>query len=198
MSDKILSALAKLDFNNDQHWTGDGLPRLETVRFMASDQSLTREMLNAAAPGFSRAAAAGNAQPATTPPPPPPAPPVAGNSGATATEQVAVAGGSEAEWLEAEIQNAETALSAAIQAAADAKVAVTDCQNALAQLEARKRHLPTVANENPITGYLASQVRVLEERAARMKVLDESGINLKDLARDLKSPLDAAISNRKR
>lgn len=51
---KLLEALAGLDVNNAQHWTSDGLPRLETVRFLSGDNSLTREAVSAAAPGFTR------------------------------------------------------------------------------------------------------------------------------------------------
>jgi len=57
MSDKIatiVTALLALDTANDQHWTTDGLPRLETVKFLAKDQSLTRDEVTAASPGFNR------------------------------------------------------------------------------------------------------------------------------------------------
>jgi hypothetical protein len=78
MSDnKILDAVKQLDKANDTHWTADGLPRLEAVRELASDTSLTREQVEAAAPGFKRpheaAEPAPPAPPAEpTPPPPPP------------------------------------------------------------------------------------------------------------------------------
>lgn len=74
----IVAALAKLDVANDNHWTGDGLPRLDTVKMLASDSSLTRELITLAAPGFTRASAAQAAQ--ATPAPAPAAmvaPPVA-------------------------------------------------------------------------------------------------------------------------
>ena len=41
MTNKILGALLKLDVQNNNHWTADGLPRLDTVKMLASDQTLT-------------------------------------------------------------------------------------------------------------------------------------------------------------
>jgi hypothetical protein len=50
----IREALSKLDILNDNHWTADGLPRLEPVRMLVGNQSLSREEVTKAAPGFSR------------------------------------------------------------------------------------------------------------------------------------------------
>lgn len=55
MSEKIINALKSLDTGNDNHWTADGRPRLETVKMLAADQSITREAVDAAAAGFTRA-----------------------------------------------------------------------------------------------------------------------------------------------
>lgn len=55
MSAKLLEALSKLDIENDNHWTADGNPRLDTIKFLAGDQTITREQVVAAAPAFSRA-----------------------------------------------------------------------------------------------------------------------------------------------
>lgn len=58
MSDnKILDAVRQLDPTNDNHWTTDGLPRLETVRMLAGDASISRDAVEAAAPGFNKASA---------------------------------------------------------------------------------------------------------------------------------------------
>lgn len=58
---KIKEALKKLDTTNDNHWTVDGLPRIDTVKMLAADQSITREVLDAEVPGFNRdMAKAGN------------------------------------------------------------------------------------------------------------------------------------------
>src|SRR5688572_2067453 len=73
----IQAALAKLDPTNDNHWTGDGLPRLDTVRMLASDQQISRDAVTAAAPGFTRVAALNGAQPSAPPPPAAPVTPTA-------------------------------------------------------------------------------------------------------------------------
>lgn len=54
MSKQIQDALAKLDPKNDNHWTTDGLPRLDTVKQMSGDNSLTRETLTRVAPELTR------------------------------------------------------------------------------------------------------------------------------------------------
>lgn len=63
MTDKIIAALKSLDPTNDNHWTNDGAPRLETVRLLSSNPGLSRETVNNAIPGFSRAVAAGAPNP---------------------------------------------------------------------------------------------------------------------------------------
>lgn len=60
----ILDALGKLDPSNDNHWTADGLPKVETVRLYAGSQSIGREEITAANPTFNRAVAAQAALPA--------------------------------------------------------------------------------------------------------------------------------------
>lgn len=52
--EKLIEALQKLDKANDNHWTSDGLPKVDTVRFLAGDQTITREQISAAAPNFNR------------------------------------------------------------------------------------------------------------------------------------------------
>lgn len=53
MNEKILAALKKLDPKNDNQWTSDGLPKLESLKFHVGD-SVTREQVNAVAPSFTR------------------------------------------------------------------------------------------------------------------------------------------------
>lgn len=83
---KIREALTKLDPKNDAHWTTEGTPRLETVRLLTGDNTITREDITKENQGFTRemaikAAAAPPAAPdaSATPAPPkvPPAPPKA-------------------------------------------------------------------------------------------------------------------------
>lgn len=53
MLDKIKEALAKLDVNNDDHWTGDGLPRLDVMKDLLGE-AVTRADVTSAVKGFSR------------------------------------------------------------------------------------------------------------------------------------------------
>lgn len=54
MSDKIKEGLARLDPKNDNHWTEEGLPRLEAMRLFTGQASLTREQVTDADPAFNR------------------------------------------------------------------------------------------------------------------------------------------------
>jgi hypothetical protein len=51
---KIQAALMQLDGNNDAHWTTEGLPRLDTVRFLAGDATISRDAVTNAASEFTR------------------------------------------------------------------------------------------------------------------------------------------------
>lgn len=53
-NDKIQDALGKLDAGNDNHWTAEGAPRLETLRMLAGDPSISRDDVNAVDQGFTR------------------------------------------------------------------------------------------------------------------------------------------------
>jgi hypothetical protein len=72
---RILDALRKLDKDNDAHWTSDGMPRLDTIRLLASDQGISREDVSKVAPEFARsnpvvgATGAATATPVVTPTP---------------------------------------------------------------------------------------------------------------------------------
>jgi hypothetical protein len=83
-NDAIVNALGQLDPNNNDHWTADGLARIDTVKALSGDSSLTREALEKARPGFNREIAGGenrvgngmptdtsSAQSSDTAPPPP-------------------------------------------------------------------------------------------------------------------------------
>lgn len=50
----IVRALRKLDVSNDDHWTGEGLPRLDVVAELTKQKNVTRSEVNAAAPYFTR------------------------------------------------------------------------------------------------------------------------------------------------
>lgn len=70
MSQKILDALSKLDRENDDHWTADGLPLMKIVEELVGED-VDRKLLNEIAPDFTRE---------STPTPP-------GNTGKTPNSQ---------------------------------------------------------------------------------------------------------------
>lgn len=53
-NEKILAALARLDHGNDDHWLDDGAPKTGIVQRLADDQTIRRQDIEAAAPGFRR------------------------------------------------------------------------------------------------------------------------------------------------
>lgn len=257
MSDKILEALKQMDVGNDTHWTADGLPKLETVRFFASDQSLSREDISNVAPKFKRAnpsldAADDPVNPLTAPPAqpapqeqappetaeqasaPPAQPEAAAEQGANpAPREDGVAGAPEAaangddgsshapedegeaqqpevedgpadhsdelsaiteelEGVQAELEN----IDAWVAKAQDEQARLRETRDDL--LARQEALLPpeSIRNANAIQGYLASQTKILEARGEKKLLLKESGLDLKELARGLRSPLDSAMARK--
>lgn len=215
MSQKIIDALNGLDPENVNHWTADGQPRLDTVRMLAADQSIQRADVDAVAPAFTRtnrviaegtAQQAQQAQQATNGGAP------AGNedddSKSAATPTVAPPQAQQSQVdnpetspetdtgalsLEQQLEEAEKTATAAKQALNDAQVAWDKARKE----EDRLRILlnKTTPAENPaesIQAYLKSQRQSLTDRAARKKMIQESGVNLKELVRSMKAPIDAA------
>lgn len=54
MTEKIKAALAQLNVDNDNHWTADGSPRIETLRMLTGTPSLTRDEVVKADQSFTR------------------------------------------------------------------------------------------------------------------------------------------------
>jgi hypothetical protein len=59
----IVKALIQLDSGNDQHWTDDGLPRVDVVQTILKDPDVRRKDINDAQPGFSRAVPGATTEP---------------------------------------------------------------------------------------------------------------------------------------
>lgn len=53
MSEKLIKALEQLDTTNDEHWTQDGLPRLDVLKSLAGE-TVTRADIFACAKSFNR------------------------------------------------------------------------------------------------------------------------------------------------
>lgn len=227
MTNKIVEALLKLDVKNDNHWTADGLPRLDTVKMLASDQALTRDSVAAAAPGFSRITATGYTAPSgeqqasqaqgqggngeqrqSAAPAAPQA------SQATESDQRADdldAGQAEQSKMEGSAGVASDDIAALEEALAEQEELVSkirahkaEVDKAFEEARAKEDELrvkleearPQRSTSNDIQDYLAAQRKNLEARAARQQMIRESGINLKELASNLKAPIDAARARR--
>lgn len=185
MADSALkTALLSLSVENDNHWTKAGLPRLETLKFLTGDSSLTQEIVSAEIPGFNRESAK---LPQTDLVPEPEIvvikevkvkPDTLSLSEQLIVEQVKLE----------EIRKAsfEIEKELVLQSAIVSKLA-EDVSN----------EFGIETSENAIISYLESQQIVLEERAAKQKMILDSGINLKELAQGLKSPLDVSLARKR-
>lgn len=231
---KITDALAKLDPANDNHWTSDGLPRIDTVRMLAADQTLSRELITAEAPNFSRTSVAKAPEtppvvvpPVAVPPVPPMTPAeVAASVSAALTSVQEGAGattdsdsatmdsidtphveqvGENAALSEADydllIEQAQKNLQDTINIRNAAQADVNIAQNELDDIINEKHAAaPGTSTAMAIQGYLASQQESLTERGRRARVLQESGVTLRDIQALIPqaSPLDQALASKKR
>lgn len=207
---KILEALAKLDVGNDNHWTEEGLPRMDTMKLMVGDQALTREAVTAAAPSFSRTSpltATAPADAAVVPPVTPTAaavtPPAVveksnagleGSAGARAAHSEEDESYSEAEFASflegarAQVERASARKKEADQDHAKAVEVVDQILDAIAKAGYGKEDLST-----QIGSYLQAQKAVGQERAERIEAL--KGFDLKTLMPKT-APLDAAMARK--
>lgn len=211
---KILEALKKLDAGNDAHWTSDGLPRLDMVRLLASDQTVGREDIAQVAPGFTRTSldlpgqATGGAAPVVIADAQAVAGALvqAGDAGAATLGQSDPA--DQLDELESAVETIDrTDLTLREQhdelvdtlAEMDAALAsfnierakvVAELDNLILALEAAE---PKTAN-SAIQGYLAAQNANAQRRAAEVQAMREQGINPEALLRIMgsRAPVDAA------
>lgn len=218
MSDQIKAALAKLDPQNDNHWTTEGLPRIDTVKFLGGLSNVTREDINAAVPGFIResalqaaigaGASQGTEQAAQTAPVAA-APAGAGDTGAgngeVHTEAAPGAGGDTGatalnDTLEAQLRFAQEQVAEIEAATVQFNAEVAKRRKYLDELtEAYERANPPPTTSDTIRGYLDAQLQQLAERGKRVEALKASGFNLKELTKLVSpSPLDVKLKSTKR
>ncbi len=204
-SNLIKQALAKLDVNNDNHWTAEGQPRIDTVKMLASDQTITRDDITKASPEFTReSATAALAQ----------APAAQTSQGNAAADSTVSPANAQPPAIQDPVVIAEPVnLDEYDQAIADAWEAVDEMNQARVKFdeEYAKRtkayddavdaKVKAGAGEtvtNAIQGYHESQKRLLEARANRGRTLQEAGLTAKDLSALLpgRSPIDAAMGRK--
>jgi hypothetical protein len=177
---KITEALEKLDPANDNHWTTDGLPRIETIRMLAADQTITRDMITTEAPGFSRSTAV------------------------TPTESVAPTTESEdgvvTKEYEALIAQAREGLDVCKADVDAANEAFRKQQQVLDDLINEQQDSGAVeTNADAIMGYLNSQKNLIAERGRRAQVLRDSGVTLADIQNLIPqaAPIDQALAKKR-
>lgn len=209
----IKAALSQLDKNNDDHWTTNGLPRLDVLKDLTGDKSVTRKMVTDADPSFTRETMPGTAG---TPeaevavevdsPPDQDADiseePAETSSGkyvlemdtqeVFSSEQNMLAFQSEAATVCTELQREKAALEVKITRLSKATAMVTT------QLQRLNNARPN-SDTQVIRDYLAQQAKVREERAERVRKFIEQGVDqgMLSLAISGKSKIDAALNQRK-
>lgn len=178
MTDSALkTALLSLSVENDNHWTKAGLPRVETLKFLTGDSSLTQESVAAELPGFNRESATSpfnvvkieKVKDEVLP--------------LTLSEQLVFAQ-IELEKVRKVFIEAEKSL-----------ISKTDIVNILA--ERISIEIGVESSQEAIMNFLKGQQDALQVRAAKQKMILDSGINLKELAEGLKSPLDASLTRKR-
>lgn len=188
-------ALAKLDPKNDNHWTEEGLPRIETMRMMAGNPALTREDIVAVDPMFNRSLLITPPVPAAVPAVPPavvPDPVLVQATESTAPSKQEVPAVSLEDQLATatafcdELQKQKNMIDLAY---ADAQ-AKRDAINTAIDRLAPPVHKQVVA---AIQEYQAAANREREVRGQKWQELKDAGIKLKDIL-----PQRAAIDEARR
>lgn len=208
----IIEALRALDPTNDNHWTADGQPRLDTVKMLASDPSITREAVTLALPGFNRTKSTNGDGAAPLPPPPPKAAQQAAQPVEKASPGKANGAVEPAPQPIEKLESKDVVLSALQEELVEAEKETQEARTAKEQTnrwfeEARAREdvirlkleeLTAKDNTpNAIQSYLESQKQLLSDRADRKRMIAEAGISLRDLSKSISAaPIDQSMARR--
>lgn len=235
---ELTEVLSQLDPENDEHWTGEGLPALDAVHKLGF-KNPRRPDVTAASPGFNREAArAGKPEPKIVQQPfvmdddaeqtgdgspagglpggidpaalasPSHIPTVASPEPAPVVEQSTAAADFKANVeaaMSEMIANADDPVAKARELVEQAQAAMDAAAKGLkaAQEVADKAELERQAREgkrrtsDDISDYHQTQLKLRQEKAARLAVLKDNGLQLKDLTRLMGSTgLDAVLQRR--
>jgi hypothetical protein len=203
MSANILHALGQLDPANENHWTADGAARLETVKLLAKDPTVTRERIAAVAPGFSRhqvllpaqqASQNASAVPPAVQPQPASLPAAVEAPTVVPQPQEAPALPTFPRFQGTPLQEAQHYLQEVREAKSriDAELAVA-LKAVDVLIDAETKATPAQGFANTVQEYLASQALIRERRAAQIAAL--KGVNLKDIL-PTRSKIDEAMKRR--
>lgn len=224
----IKDALAQLDPQNNDHWTGDGLPLVQAVSDLVG-KDVSRKEVTDALPGFSRALAIKNAtgtQVASQAVNTPTASEQAAQSQSKTPTQTTENGDNGAPNDEDQVQQTKSDEMEDGSGDADVNLSLADVlQQAQKTLEAKRKekaqadaalkqaekahdaalvaYEESIADNNSqplaIQQYLQSQVKAAEEKKARIDIITASGLDLNTLTESLKgSPLDEAMKNKRK
>lgn len=196
----ILEAVEKLDKSNVNHWTDGGLPKLETIRLLTGNPKVSRDDIQAAAPGYTRT---GPAQVL-----------VADASSQEQTDEeeyeapfedpASVRRAKIAELLQGRsLEELDAAITQGNQMMANINSDIAELTNDRDQLskeldtliDLREKCQPCDSVADTLVAHTQSRQKVYEERAQRVKALREADIDLTALA-VTKAPIDAAITAR--
>lgn len=173
---QILESLSLLDPTEDEHWTQEGLPRLDMV-----GEGVTRKEIQAVAPLFNRKSSVlPEAEPELTP--------------------AEVKKTLEEELLDVQkrTNDAKAAIEAARQAKIDAEKALYDAQMALEQIRYDEKAKDTRTDTEINMDYLKSEFNQRLMRAQRRKhvheLLEMADLNTNDIQVLTSSPIDRAIA----
>ena len=202
-------ALKRLDVSNDNHWTAEGVPRLDTVKLLSGDSTVTRDQIEIEFPGFNRKNAQTYVKPDAQP-----------NSAATFTPttpaevQLAEAFGKAGATPEAAVAEVE-AIVYTIEGLQEKQNLLNEVLAGIAKAEEFKRNLVqeidvmleyfaekgvAETDGDKIQGYLQSQLALREKQAARNRELSEAGIT-RELLKSIipaKAPIDEAFLNKRK
>ena len=194
---KILEALSKLDVANDNHWTGDGLPRIDTVRMLASNPGIGRDDITKEAPDFSRQNAV---IPTSAPTVIKAVEPAVAAPQKVATEEVVVEQVEKPEDLDEQIAVLREKLEEANQYLSKATEYRAKVQNELDDLiNLKESSTGGQCTMTAIQCYLKSQQGILNDRARRARALQESGVTIADIQALIPqgAPIDAALRQKR-
>jgi hypothetical protein len=217
----INAALMKLDEKNDNQWTVEGLPNLNTIKFMNNGVAISRDQLEEAAPGFNRKVyTAYKENLAKNPPAPPTGGPDANSTDASGAANGDGAGaGSEDKSEQPKVAEGSTEREARLQEVAEkvreSQQAVDELLRIQEEVKAKLKEAHAVNDDNltlqakltprakhdddTIRRYLESQKDRMRQRGADRQMVRDSGVSLKDIAAKLSgSKLDESFKARRR
>lgn len=151
----IREILDVLDITDDTNWTDDGAPALDVLQKLANDETITREQVNDANPGFVRQVAGDK--------------PKAAKSAQPKVKSIVDRKFSDDEMreiLNRRVRDAEDSLLAAQKAQSEATMEVARCTQRLARAHVdHEAQFPKITPAQNIKAHLAAQIKQSQLRA---------------------------------